>query len=55
MAHDPRDGNQRTDTWNDRRSIDRHRELSPAQRLRLAIEASRAALRFANGRRVDDR
>jgi hypothetical protein len=46
---------QRTTTWNDPRSIDRHRELSPAERIRLAIEASRAALRFAHGRRVDDR
>ena len=56
MGHDPRDDDtQRTNTWNDRRTIDRHRELSPAERLRLAIEASRAALRFANGRRVDDR
>ena len=55
MAHEPRDRDQRTNTWNDPRSIDRNRELSPAERLRLAIEASRAALRFAHGRRVDDR
>jgi hypothetical protein len=38
-------------TWNDRARIDEHRLLSPAARLRLTIEASRAALRFAHGRR----
>jgi hypothetical protein len=44
-----------TSTWNDQRGIDRHRELSAEERVRLAIEASRAALRFATGRRVDER
>jgi hypothetical protein len=39
-------------TWNDRARIDEHRLLSPAARLRLTIEASRAALRFAHGRRA---
>jgi hypothetical protein len=55
MDRDSQERDQRTTTWNDPRSIDRHRELSPAERIRLAIEASRAALRFAHGRRVDDR
>jgi hypothetical protein len=41
-------------TWNEPEQIAVHRELSPAERLRLTIEASRAALRFANGRRVDE-
>jgi hypothetical protein len=45
----------RSTTWNDPRSINRHRQLAPAERIRLAIEASRAALRFAQGRRVDGR
>lgn len=41
-------------TWNDAARIAAHRALTPAQRLRLTIEASRAALRFANGpRRVE--
>jgi len=35
--------------------IAERRALSAAQRLRLTIEASRAALRFANGARHDDR
>jgi hypothetical protein len=55
MGDRSRDPDQRTNTWNDPRSIARHRELSPAERIRLAIEASRAALRFAHGLRVDDR
>jgi hypothetical protein len=38
-------------TWNDRARIAEHRALSPARRLALTIEASRAALRFADGRR----
>jgi hypothetical protein len=41
-------------TWNEPERIAEHRELSPAERLRLTIEASRAVLRFANGRRSDD-
>ena len=41
-------------TWNEPERIAEHRELSPAERLRLTIEVSRAALRFANGRRVDE-
>ncbi len=39
-------------TWNDRRRIAAHRAMSPKQRLRLTIEASRASLRFARGKRV---
>ena len=42
-------------TWNDPERIAYHRSLTPSERVRLAIEASRAALMFANGRRVDDR
>jgi hypothetical protein len=48
-SNDPRDGYR---TWNDRRRIAAHRAMSPKQRLRLTIEASRAALRFAQGRRT---
>ncbi len=44
-----------TTTWNDRARIAEHRALSPAQRLRLTIEASRAALRFAHGARRSER
>ena len=58
MEHEPRERDQpgtATGTWNDQDCIDRHRELSPDERVRLAIEASRAALRFARGRRVDER
>jgi hypothetical protein len=42
-------------TWNDRARIAAHRDLSPGERVRLTIEASQAALRFAHGRRVDGR
>jgi hypothetical protein len=42
-------------TWNDPRRIAAHRRLTPSARVRLTIEASRAALRFARGRRVDER
>jgi hypothetical protein len=45
-AHNSRSA---TSTWNDSLRIAKHRELSPAQRLRLTIEASRATLRFAQG------
>ena len=38
-------------TWNDPARIAAHRALSPKERLRLTIEASRAALRFAHGAR----
>jgi len=38
-------------TWNDPERIATHRAMSPAQRVALALEASRAALRFATGRR----
>jgi hypothetical protein len=47
---------ERGETWNDTEAINRHRAMTPAQRVALAIEASRAALRFADGnRRADDR
>jgi hypothetical protein len=42
-------------TWNDRERILVHRDLPPSERIRLTIEASRAALRFARGRRIDVR
>jgi hypothetical protein len=42
-------------TWNDPVRIAVHRDLTPSGRVRLMIEASRAALRFACGRRVDER
>ncbi len=42
---------QRGETWNDTEAIDRHRAMTPEQRLALTIEASRAALRFAEGAR----
>jgi hypothetical protein len=45
---------QRGETWNDTEAINRHREMTPSQRLALAIEASRAALRFAEGARKPD-
>src|SRR5439155_26589111 len=38
-------------TWNDSARIAAHRALSPKERLRLTIQASRAALRFARGER----
>jgi hypothetical protein len=50
----PRDRpSERGETWNDTEAIDRHREMTPEQRVALAIEVSRAALRFAEaGRRA---
>lgn len=43
------------ETWNSPQRIAIHRGLSPSERLQLTIEASRAALRFAEGERVDER
>jgi len=34
-------------TWNTPEDIARHREMTPDQRIKKAIELSRAALRFA--------
>jgi hypothetical protein len=45
---------QRGETWNDTEAINRHREMTPSQRVALAIEASRAALMFAEASRVPD-
>ncbi len=45
----------RGETWNTSERIAIHRALSPSERLRLTIEASRAALRFAEGERIDER
>ena len=45
---------QRGETWNDTGAINRHRAMTPSERLALAIEASRAALLFAEADRVSD-
>jgi hypothetical protein len=45
---------QRGETWNDTAAINRHRAMTPSQRVALAIEISRAALLFAEAERVDD-
>jgi hypothetical protein len=45
---------QRGETWNDTEAIARHRTMTPSQRVALAIEISRAALRFAHAQRVPD-
>jgi hypothetical protein len=37
----------RAETCNDTEAINRHREMTPSERVALAIEASRAALLFA--------
>jgi len=43
---------QRGETWNDTEAINRHREMTPSERVALAIEASRAALLFAEGKHL---
>ena len=43
---------QRGETWNDTEAINRHRQMTPSQRVALAIEASRAALLFATAKRL---
>jgi adenylate kinase len=48
------DVSQRGETWNDTEAINRHREMTPTQRVALAIQISRAALRFAHAKRVPD-
>ena len=45
----------RGETWNSPERIAIHRGLTPSERLQLTIEASRAALRFAEGERIDER
>ena len=45
---------QRGETWNDTEAINRHREMTPSQRVALAIEVSRAALLFAEAKREAD-
>jgi len=42
---------QRGETWNDTEAINRHRAMTPSQRVALAIEVSRAALLFAEAAR----
>ena len=43
---------QRGETWNDTEAINRHREMTPSERVALAIEASRAALLFAEAKHL---
>jgi hypothetical protein len=43
---------QRGETWNDTEAINCHRQMTPSQRVALAIEVSRAALLFANAPRT---
>jgi hypothetical protein len=43
---------QRGETWNDTEAINRHREMTASERVALAIEASRAALLFAEGKHL---
>jgi len=45
---------ERGETWNDTEAIDLHRTMTPSQRVALAIEISRAALRFAHAKRLPD-
>jgi hypothetical protein len=45
---------ERGETWNDTEAIDRHRRMTPSERVALAIEASRAALLFADAKRAAD-
>jgi hypothetical protein len=45
---------ERGETWNDTEAINRYREMTPAQRVALAIEASRAALMIAQAKRASD-
>lgn len=42
-------------TWNAPEDIERHRLLTPEERLRKTIAVSRAALRFASAERSDAR
>ena len=42
---------QRGETWNDTEAINRHRQMTPSQRVALCIEISRAALRFRDAPR----
>lgn len=51
----PRTARLSAETWNDSERIAVHRALTPSERIRLTIEASRAALRFAEGERIDER
>ena len=45
---------QRGETWNDTEAINRHRAMTPSERVAVAIQISRAALRFAHAERVTD-
>ncbi|MDA0167524.1 nucleotidyltransferase [Solirubrobacter taibaiensis] len=42
---------QRGETWNDTEAIDRHRRMTPSERIALAVDATRAAMLFANSNR----
>ena len=51
----PRDlPSQRGETWNDTEAINRHRLMTPSERVALCIQISRAALKFRDAPRVDD-
>ena len=51
----PRDlPSQRGETWNDTEAINRHRLMTPSERVALCIQISRAALKFHDAPRVDD-
>ena len=55
MTTTPKDlPSQRGETWNDTEAINRHRAMTPSERVALAIQISRAALRFAHAERVTD-
>jgi hypothetical protein len=54
VSPEPELPSQRGETWNDTAAIARHRAMTPSQRVALAIEISRAALRFAHAERVAD-
>ena len=54
VSPEPELPSQRGETWNDTEAIARHRAMTPSQRVALAIEISRAALRFAQAKRVPD-
>ena len=53
----PRDlPSQRGETWNDTEAINRHRLMTPSERVALCIEISRTALMFeAAGRRAREK
>lgn len=53
MTSEQKTPNRSDRTWNTPEDIRIHRSMTPEQRLRKAIELSRAARRFAAARRLD--